>query len=102
MFGLNKKEEQPPRWFGFVLILMLLPLLCYPFLGKTLLGQNVEGIDNEMMRFIIYALPFYALVSQWLSYRIYNERKLLSWILQTVLLMVYLGCMWLVHCVGGF
>lgn len=96
MFRSDNNTPRPPRWFCVLLVLMSMPLLGYPYLLITILNANVWVADNSTMRFLVYLLPFYIIGSQWITYRIYNERRTEAWILQVMLLMVYLCCIWLV------
>ena len=98
MFRSDNNTPRPPRWLCVLLVLMSLPLLGYPYLLITILNANVWVADNSTMRFLVYLLPFYIIGSQWITYRIYNERRTEAWILQVMLLMVYLCCIWLVFC----
>ena len=94
--------SRPPRWFVAVLSIMTLPILGYPLFWAYLKGHTVAGINDDMMQFLVYALPGYIIASQWLSYWIYNERKNIAWVLQAMLLITYALCVWLMHLAGAF
>lgn len=100
MIKSNKDTSRPPRWFGVILLFMSLPLLGYPLFWGYISRQPIIGIDDDMMKFLLYTLPLYVVTSQWMSYKIYRERRILAWVLQGVLLMVYLFCAWLVYYVN--
>ena len=100
MSRFDNTPSRPPLWFCIVLVLMSLPLLGYPQLLALILDADIEGIDKGTMRFVVYLLPLYVVGSQWISFRIYNERKTEAWILQAMLLIVYMCCLWLGAYIG--
>lgn len=101
MIKSDKDTSRPPYWFSVILLFMSLPLLGYPLFWAYIRQYEVVSVNDGMMKFILYALPVYVVASQWMSYWIYRERKSLAWILQGVLLMVYIFCVWLVYYVGA-
>lgn len=98
----NTNPARPPHYFIAVLVVTSLPLLGYPFFWAYLKGHVIMGINDDMMRFLIYALPVYIIASQWMSYWIYNERKNIAWVLQFTLLVTYGLCLWMLHLAGAF
>lgn len=98
----DTNTSRPPRRFVAVLVIMSLPILGYPFFWAYLKGHSIIGMDNDMMQFLVYALPVYILASQWMSYWIYNERKNVAWTLQAILLITYGLCLWMLHLAGAF
>ena len=85
-----------PTWFVVVLVVMALPLLFYPYLLAHYDACCIPGVDYEMLKSLIYILPIYVILSQWLSYKMYVQWRALVWILQSLLLMVYAVCVWMV------
>ena len=85
-----------PSWFVAVLVVMALPLIFYPYLLAHYDVSCVPGVDYEMLRFLIYILPIYVILSQWLSYKMYVQWRALVWILQFLLLAVYAACVLIV------
>ncbi len=85
----------PPWWFVLILVFTTIPLLAYPWLMTRIELVTMIGMDVDVLRLLLYAMPVYVLITQWVCYHIYVERKLLAWVLQLLLLLVYLGCMWL-------
>lgn len=102
MKDLDSNTSRPPRCFIAVLVITSLPILGYPFFWAYLKGHTIMGIDDDMMRFLVYALPVYIAATQWMSYWIYNERKNVAWTLQAVLLVTYAMCLWMLHLAGAF
>ncbi len=95
---MTKKDlniNRPPVWFTILLILLMLPLGLYPWFWAYVESGLLSSVDMDMMRYLIYLLPVYVVGSQWMSYYIYNERKALAWILQVILLIIYMMCLWL-------
>lgn len=85
-----------PTWFVIVLVVMALPLLFYPYLFAHYDVNCIPGVDYEMLKFLIYILPIYVILSQWLSYKMYVQWPALAWVLQFLLLAVYAICAWIV------
>lgn len=85
-----------PTWFVIVLVVMALPLLFYPYLFAYYDARCIPGVDYEMLKFLIYILPIYVILSQWLSYKMYVQWPALVWVLQFLLLAVYAICAWIV------
>lgn len=95
---MTKKDlniNRPPVWFAILLILLMLPLGLYPWFWAYVESGLLSSVDMDMMRYLVYLLPVYVVGSQWVSYYIYNERKVLAWILQVILLIIYMMCLWL-------
>lgn len=93
----RNNNERTPRWFIFVLLLMLLPLLLYPAVWGRVATRELPGLEFEMIKPLMYLLPLYVALSQWLSYKTYPERRTVAWLLQAMLLITYLLCLWLLH-----
>ena len=85
-----------PAWLVVVLVVMALPLIFYPYLLTHYDAGCTPGVDYEMLRFLIYILPVYVILSQWLSYKMYVQWQVLVWILQFLLLVVYAACVLIV------
>ena len=85
-----------PTWFVIVLVVMTLPLLFYPYLFAHYDARCIPSVDYEMLKFLIYILPLYVILSQWLSYKMYVQWRALVWILQFLLLAVYAACVLIV------
>lgn len=83
---------RPPVWFVVLLVVLALPLVACPYLWTAVDGYVVEGAGGEMLQLMMYAMPVYIVVSQWMSYVLYNERKVVAWILQALLLLMYIFC----------
>ena len=93
----DKNKLSAPCWFVVVLIVMTLPLLLYPVLLDVVHKVCLLGINPDMFKFILYAMPLYIVVSQFFSYKQYTQWPALAWVLQLLLLAVYLMCGWLVY-----
>lgn len=92
----KKQNIAAPKWFVLLLVLFALPILTYPcFLSRVDIAA-FAGVDADIMRFMVYAMPVYVVLNQWLSYKVYTDRKTLAWILQALLLVVYAFGLWLV------
>ena len=83
-------QERPPHWFVLLLVLSALPLLATPYLWGLVVQYGWVGSGVDTLRFVMYALPVYIVATQWMSYRLYRERKMVAWILQAMLWLVYL------------
>ena len=83
-------QERPPHWFVLLLVLSALPLLVTPYLWGLVVQYGWVGSGVDTLRFVMYALPVYIVATQWMSYRLYRERKMVAWILQAMLWLVYL------------
>lgn len=92
----KKQNIAAPKWFVLLLVLFALPLLAYPYFLSQIDMAVFAGTNADIMRFMIYAMPVYVVLNQWLSYKVYADRKALAWILQVLLLMVYAFDLWLV------
>lgn len=98
MNGKVQNNNRPPRWFMVVLWIMLLPLLAYPWFWSHVEAGGLVGVDYATMRPLVYMFPIYVLLSQYMSYVVYAERRVLAWMLQGVLFVMYALCIWLVLC----
>ena len=98
---MNMKQDSTnnttvPVWLVVVLVVMALPLFFYPHLLARYDVSCMPGVDYEMLRLLIYLLPVYVILSQWLSYKMYVQWRALVWILQFLLLAVYAACVLIV------
>lgn len=89
-------NKKPPLYFRLLLLFMLLPLLGYPFCWQSLRGIEYPAINANILDVLIYLLPLYVLLSQYMSFKAYNDNKTVAWILQALLFLVYAICSWLV------
>jgi len=68
-------NRQPPLWMTAIIIIFLIPV----FLLPVLLDSLPEG-DGPTKTFV-WIYPFYMLLSAWLAYSAYGDRRHISWIL---------------------
>ena len=56
-------------------------------------------MQTSTERFLILAMPIYALASGYLAHRCYEERPYVAWVILTVLWLSYIAfaCMMLIH-----
>ncbi len=83
-----------PRGFKKVVYISLLPLVFWPLL--MIRGHQMQ---TSTERFLILAMPIYALASGYLSHRCYEERPYVAWVILAVLWLSYIAfaCMMLIH-----
>lgn len=87
--------NRPPYWFVAIVVVMVLPLLAYPFLWEYVDNNSIIGLDYDMFKVLIALLPIYVILSAWLSCKIYMDRPSVAWMLLALLLMCYMACGWL-------
>lgn len=81
-------KQRPPLWFAIIVIIVLLPVFCFP----QLLATVAPGDDNMLTFVWIY--PFYMLLSAWLAYSAFSSRPYISIIL-LVLMALSTVAVWL-------
>lgn len=75
-----------PVWFIAVLVIMLLPLALWPFIMSEFSGR----FDEASPQWLLMAFfPIYGILTCWLSYRCYANRRDISYVLLAVLLLSY-------------
>lgn len=77
---MKESDGKAPRWFAVVILVLLLPLFQMPYL------LSVCPADSPARTFI-WIYPFYALLSGYLAWQCYAQRRALAWILLILLLM---------------
>lgn len=77
--------RRPPIWFTILIIVMLIPIIAWPF---VIINQDPENTDNW---WIINIFPIYALLSGYISYKCYLDRREISYIILAMLLLSYLA-----------
>lgn len=92
----ENKKNRPPRWFVVVIVVTMLPILLYPWFWAFMQSHTIAGIDNAIFRPLLYLLPIYMLATGWVSCYIYAERRVVAWLLQILLLLCYVACLWIV------
>ncbi|MBO7318188.1 MAG: hypothetical protein J6U43_05675 [Bacteroidales bacterium] len=96
---MRKSIVSVPWWFVVILVVMVLPMLFYPRLLAVAMMQDVAGVNLDILRFLVYALPVYVVASQIFSYKVYAQWPALAWVLQMLLLATYAMGWWLVELV---
>jgi hypothetical protein len=83
-----------PRGFKTVVYISLLPVLLWPLL--MIKGHQLQSGTE---RFLMLAMPVYALASGYLAHRCYEERPYVAWVILAVLWLSYIAfaCMMLIH-----
>lgn len=76
-----------PRWFLAVVIMALLPLLWFPYLLDICPAESHS-------RTILWIYPFYAVMSGYLSWQCYPQRRVVAWILIVLLILSHMAA-WL-------
>lgn len=76
-----------PRWFRAVIIIVLMPLFQFPYLLDVCPAESP-------FRTILWIYPFYAVLSGYLSWQCYPQRRVVAWIL-IVLLVLSHAAAWL-------
>ncbi len=80
-------NNDTPRWFAVVVILVLLPVFQFPVL-------LANSPDVTAVRAMVWIYPIYVVVAAYLAWRSYAERPVLSWILLVLMVMSHVA-MWL-------
>ena len=80
-----KSSCRPPVWFTIIIVVMLLPVVLWPI---VVMNYDSENTDNW---WIVNVFPIYALLSCYFSYKSYNERCEISYILLAMLLLSYIA-----------
>lgn len=75
-----------PAWFIAVLVFMLLPLALWPFIMSEFLGRFDESSPQWLL---MVFFPVYGMLTCWLAYHCYVNRREISYILLAVLLLSY-------------
>ena len=75
-----------PRGFRTVVYISLLPVLLWP-----LLMIHAHQLQTSTERFLMLAMPVYALAAGYLAYRCHDERPYVSWVILAVLWLSYLA-----------
>lgn len=78
-------RRRPPVWFTILMVVLLLPIIAWPF---VIMNYNSENSDNW---WIINIFPIYALLTGYLSYKCYVERREISYILLIMLILSYIS-----------
>ena len=83
-----------PRAFKKVVYISLLPVLLWP-----LLMVKANNLQSGTERFLMLAMPVYAIASGYLAHRCYEERPYVAWVILAVLWLSYIAfaCMMLIH-----
>ena len=95
-----KNRASVPLWFVVVLVVVALPMAGYPRLLQVVMLENVESINLDILRPLVYAMPVYVIASQVFSYKIYAQWRALAWVLQVLLLATYAMAWWFLALVG--
>lgn len=75
-----------PRGFKKVVYISLLPVLLWP-----LMMIHAHQLQTSTERFLMLAMPIYALAAGYLAYRCHDERPYVSWVILAVLWLSYLA-----------
>lgn len=86
---MTNQKPSTPKWFAAIIVILLLPLGQFPYL----LNLCQEG---SQARVFLWIYPFYALLSGYLAYICYPQRRLIAWILLLLLIMSHLSIWWLI------
>lgn len=76
-----------PRWFTVLIIVLLLPLGQFPYLLSLCPAES-------QARVFLWLYPFYALMSGYMAYICYPERRPIAWILLGLLVLSHIS-LWL-------
>ncbi|GFI67225.1 hypothetical protein [Muribaculum intestinale] len=81
-------KQRPPAWFTIVVLVMMIPIFFYI---PLVIGMfDTPGtFEPNTKGFVTLFFPIYALLSVWLAYQCYPERKEISWILLGLLFIFY-------------
>lgn len=82
-------KQRPPAWFTIVVLVMMIPILFYIPLVIGMF-DTPGSFEMDTVGFVTLFFPIYALLSGWLSYQCYPERKEISWILLGLLFIFYI------------
>lgn len=87
-------KKLSPRGFKTVVYISLLPVLLWP-----LMMIHANRLQSDTERFLMLAMPVYALASGYLAHRCYEERPYVAWVILAVLWLSYIAfaCMMLIH-----
>mgnify|MGYP001668519298 CR=1 FL=1 len=78
--------------FKIVAFLTMLPVLCWP-----LMMTHVDHVDTPTERFLMLAMPVYAIASGYFAVNAYHERPEVSWVLIAVQWLAYAAFMGLIY-----
>lgn len=84
MEGKPKSQPRAPWWFILIVLLSILPVAAWP-----LVLTNIHPLVNEGNRIFLMVFPVYAVLTGYISYRIYRGRREVSWILLALLWLSY-------------
>lgn len=78
-------RRRPPIWFTIIIVVMLIPIIAWPV---VIINHDPENTGNW---WIINIFPIYALLSSYISYKCYLDRREISYILISIQLLSYLA-----------
>ncbi|WP_289755533.1 hypothetical protein [Muribaculum intestinale] len=81
-------KQRPPAWFTIVVLVMMIPIFFYIPLVIGMF-DTPGSFEMDTVGFVTLFFPIYALLSGWLAYQCYPERKEISWILLGLLFIFY-------------
>lgn len=84
---MSHSTSSVPRWFLAVVVIVLLPLLWFPYLLDVCPAESQS-------RTMLWIYPLYAVLSAYLSWQCYPQRRAVAWIL-IVLLILSHAAAWL-------
>lgn len=88
--------NRPPFWYIVVIMLMAVPLFFWPFLMEGGLLQ-IDGMSHDDESFLVtkqffsIGFPIFAVLTLYIAYRTYAERRSLSIVLLVILALSYLA-----------
>ena len=85
---MTPNKRKPPRYILAIVVLMMMPLLAYPWVLST---------TQSEYRTLVAMYPVYVLATGFLSYQCYVSRRELFYILLFLLLMSHIAIWWLPH-----
>ena len=71
-------NNRPPVWFRFLVVATVAPVLLWPWMLTALPSADAAG---DTLRTFICCMPAYSLLSGYLAYRNYTERREVALIL---------------------
>ncbi len=82
-------NQRPPVAFRIIVALTVAPLLLWPMLLSDM------PTYDETLHALVACLPAYVLLSGYIAYQSYGERREVSWILISVAWISYAALAWL-------
>lgn len=82
---MEEYNKKTPRWFLWVVIILMLPLLAFPWLISA--APSGTGM-------FVWFYPIYVVTSGWLAYNCYVSRREIAYILLVLMVLSHVS-MWM-------